>query len=124
MMMNCVQYIGQQLEVLVRHTKHSQKPAVAENHLYLSAISVKNAVVAAFAAITNVEMILTVILPHGRTGGAYSSIEEYAEVMGKKAYTALTQAYKEGRWDGTMNGELPAMTPPVVKSTEGGQDEV
>jgi len=89
----------------------------------LSAISVKNAVISAFAGITNAELLLTVILPHGRTGGAYADIQAYADSQGKKAYTALTQAYKEGRWDGTMNGEIPAMTPPVVKTTDGGQEE-
>jgi len=89
----------------------------------LSALSVKNAVIAAFAGISNAELILTVILPHGRTGGAYDSIESFADAYGKKAVTALTQGFKEGRWDGTMNGEIPAMTPPVVKSTDGGQEE-
>ena len=89
----------------------------------MSAISVKNAVITAYAGISNSELLLSVILPHGRTGGAYDDIQSYAQSMGKKAYNALTQAYKEGRWDGTMNGEIPAMTPPVVKSTEGGQEE-
>lgn len=89
----------------------------------MSAISVKNAVIAAYAGISNAELLLTVILPHGRTGGAYADIQSYAQSMGKKAYTALTDAYKEGRWDGTMNGEIPAMTPPAVKSAEGGQEE-
>lgn len=88
-----------------------------------SALSVKNAVYAAFAGITNDELLMTVILPHGRTGGAYTSIQEYAKDMAKKAYNALVKGYKEGRWDGTMNGEIPALTPPAVKSAEGGQEE-
>ena len=87
------------------------------------AVSVKNAVYAAFAGITNDELLMTVILPHGRTGGAYASIQEYAKDMAKKAYTALVKGYKEGRWDGTMNGEIPALTPPAVKTAEGGQEE-
>jgi hypothetical protein len=89
----------------------------------LSATSVKNAVITAFAGITNAKMILTVILPHGRTGGAYDSIESFADAMGKKAYTALTQGFKEGRWDGSMNGKIPDMAPPAVKADEGGQEE-
>ena len=88
-----------------------------------SALSVKNAVYAAFAGITNDELLMTVILPHGRTGGAYASIQEYAKDMAKKAYNALVKGYKEGRWDGTMNGEIPALTPPAVKTAEGGQEE-
>jgi hypothetical protein len=102
-----------------RRGRESSLPEEVE----LSAISVKNAVVAAFAGIGNADMIVTVILPHGRTGGAYDSIESFADAMGKKAYNALTQGFKEGRWDGTMNGEIPALTPPAVKSAEGGQEE-
>ena len=87
------------------------------------ATSVKNAVYAAFVGITDAELLMTVILPHGRTGGSYASIQEYAKDMAKKAYNALVKGYKEGRWDGTMNGEIPALTPPAVKSAEGGQEE-
>ena len=87
------------------------------------AVSVKNAVYTAFAGITNAELLMTVILPHGRTGGAYSSIEEYAEKMAKTAYDNLVKGHKEGRWDGSMNGEIPSLTPPPVKTKEGGQEE-
>tara|TARA_R110000744_G_scaffold110124_4_gene207776 strand:+ start:246 stop:863 length:618 start_codon:yes stop_codon:yes gene_type:complete len=89
----------------------------------LSAISVKNAVTAAFADISEPSLITTVILPHGRTGGAYADIQAYADSMGKKAYNALTQAYKDGRWLGEMNGLIPVMTPPATKADDGGQEE-
>lgn len=102
-----------------RRGRESALPELVE----LNATSVKNAVYAAFVGISNTELLMTVILPHGRTGGSYSSVEDYAKNMAKKAYNALVQGYKEGRWDGTMNGEIPAMTPPAVKSAEGGQEE-
>lgn len=89
----------------------------------LNATSVKNMVIAAFAGISNADLITTVILPHGRTGGAYADLEAFAQSMGKKAFDALVKGYKEGRWDGTMNGDIPAMTPPAVKTAEGGQEE-
>lgn len=89
----------------------------------LSALSVKKSVHAAYVAISNPELITTVILPHGRTGGAYESIDALATHYAKQAYNALVKAYKEGRWDGTMNGEIPAMTPPAVKADDGGQEE-
>jgi hypothetical protein len=89
----------------------------------IDATSVKNAVVNAFVGISNPELILTVILPHGRTGGAYETIEDLAASFGKKAYDALVKANKEGRWDGTMNGVIPAMSPPAVKADEGGEEE-
>ena len=40
-----------------------------------NATSAKNAVYAAFAGISNPNLIMTVILPHGRTGGADASLE-------------------------------------------------
>ena len=89
----------------------------------LNATSVKNAVITAFAGITSPDLITTVILPHGRTGGAYGGVMDFAQSMGKKAYDALVKGYKEGRWDGSMDGEIPTMTPPAVKSAEGGQEE-
>jgi len=89
----------------------------------LNATSVKNAVITAFAGISNPDLITTVILPHGRTGGAYEDIMAFARSMGKKAYDALVNGYKKGRWDGTMNGEIPTMAPPAVKADEGGQEE-
>jgi len=88
-----------------------------------NAISVKNAVYTAFADITNAELLMTVILPHGRTGGAYNTVEEYAEKMAKVAYDNLVKGHKDGRWDGTMNGEIPALTPPPVKTKDGGEEE-
>ena len=33
------------------------------------------------------------------------------------------KATKTVAGDGTMNGEIPALTPPAVKSDEGGQEE-
>ncbi|MAP53965.1 MAG: hypothetical protein CL605_03595 [Altibacter sp.] len=88
-----------------------------------NAISVKNAVYAAFAGISNQDVVLAAVLPHGRTGGAYADIDALATHYAKQAYNALVKGYKEGRWDGSMNGEIPTMTPPAVKSAEGGQEE-
>ncbi len=102
-----------------RRGRESSLPEEVDLH----ATSVKNAVITAFAGISNPDLITTVILPHGRTGGAYEDIMALARSMGKKAYDALVKGYKEGRWDGTMNGEIPAMTPPAVKADEGGQEE-
>jgi len=93
------------------------------DEIELNASSVKNAVMNAFVGISNPELLLTVILPHGRTGGAYESIEAMAEYFSNKAYQSLVAGYKDGRWDGTMNGEIPTMTPPPVKADEGGQEE-
>ena len=94
------------------------RPSALPDDLELSATSVRNVVVAAFAAITNPEVMLTVILPHGRTGGSYDSIEDLANAFGQKAYDALVKGHKDNRWDGTMDGNVPVMTPPPVKAKE------
>ena len=102
--------------------RRGREPSIPEE-ADTNAISVKNAIRAAFAGISNPELVLTVILPHGRTGGAYADIDALADHYAKQAYNALVKAYKENRWDGTMNGEVPTMTPPAVKAKEGGDEE-
>jgi hypothetical protein len=76
-----------------------------------------------FADIGEQDLILTVILPHGRTGGAYADIDAMATYFSNQAGRNLVNAYKDGRWDGSMNGNIPTMTPPPVKADEGGQEE-
>ena len=116
-----IRSIGSQYESFPK-ARRGRESALPDD-IEVSATSVKNAVIAAFADISNAELLMTVVLPHGRTGGAYADINEFARVMGKKAYDALVKGYKENRWDGTMNGDIPALTPPPVKSTEGGEEE-
>ena len=84
---------------------------------------VVSAVETAFADITNAELITTVIHPHGRTGGGYDSIADLAADYAKKARKNLENAAKENRWDGTMNGDIPAMTPPPLKEKKEAQKE-
>ena len=103
-----------------RRGRESALPELVE----LNATSVKNAVYAAFVGISNTELLMTVILPHGRTGGAYSSVEDYAKNMAKKAYNALVQGYKDGRWDGTMEDSVPQMASPAVKADLEAEQEV
>ena len=97
--------------------RRGRESALPEN-IELSATSVENAVVAAFAGITDADMIIKVILPHGRTGGAYATIDDLAEEFGNKAYRALVQGFKDGRWNGDLEGNVPLMAPPPVKEKE------
>ena len=76
-----------------------------------------------FADIGEQDLILTVILPHGRTGGAYADIDAMANYYSLQAGRNMIKAYKESRWDGSMNGNVPVMTPPPTKAEEGGQEE-
>lgn len=105
---------------VARRGRESALPDEVEQN----ALSVKNAVHTAFAGIGNADLIIQVILPHGRTGGSYLGIEDMAANYADKAYKALLAGYKEGRWDGSLDGEsMPNMTPPAVKSAKGGQEE-
>ena len=104
---------------VARRGRESSLPDDVEQN----ALSVKNAVQSAFATIGSADLILQVILPHGRTGGAFADIEALAENYAEKAYKALLTGYKEGRWDGSLDGDSPNMPPPAVKTAEGGQEE-
>ncbi len=35
----------------------------------------------------------------------------------------MVKVYNDGRWAGSMDGNVPAMTPPAVKADEGVQEE-
>jgi len=104
---------------VARRGRESSLPEDVEQN----ALSVKNAVQSAFATIGSADLILQVILPHGRTGGAFADVESFAANYADKAYKALLTGYKEGRWDGSLDGDMPNMTPPAVKTAEGGQEE-
>lgn len=109
---------------MARRGRESDLP----EEVILNATSVKNTVIDAFAGISNADVVLSVILPHGRSGGSYATINDLAEDMGAKAYRALITAHndKDGsRWDGSMDGLVPTMTPPPVKAKaeKGGEEE-
>ena len=95
-----------------RRGRESALPDDMEAH----ATSVMNAVYSAFVSLTNPQIILATILPHGRTGGAYKDMDAIAKEYAAKAYRNLVTGYKEGRWTGEMDGDVPLMTPPPVKA--------
>jgi len=105
---------------MARRGRESALPDAIE----LAATSVKNTVIAAFAGITDSETVLKVILPHGRTGGGYATIDDLANAFGAKAYSALVQGYKDGRWDGTMEDSVPQMASPPLKADLEAEKEV
>ncbi len=81
----------------------------------INATSVRKTVYDAFVGLSNPEVLLKVILPHGRTGGAYSTIEELANSFADAAHRKLVDGYKDKRWKGDMDGNVPLMTPPPTK---------
>ena len=73
--------------------------------------------------ITNAELLMTVILPHKEQAEHILLLSISAEKMAKDAYNNLVKGYKDNRWTGEMNGEIPALTPPPLKPKEGGEEE-
>lgn len=68
--------------------------------------------------------------PHGRTGGMYSTYQDYVDAQKAKAVDNIAKAIKDGRWDEkkmTKQG-LPVITPLPTKEEreamlDGGQEE-
>ena len=65
----------------------------------ISAESVKNQVVAVYAAIGDFDLIQQVF-PRSTKLGQYPTVEAYAEHMGQKAYNNIVKAFREERWNG------------------------
>lgn len=77
---------------------------------------VKNRVISAFVGITDGDLMLEVRLPHGKTGGAFDSLQQMAEKEGQKSADVLITAYDEGRWNGELtDAGLTGMVPPPLK---------
>ena len=70
-------------------------------------------------------LILSVIVPHGRTGGVYGSFSELVDSFRSKAHSYMIKSIKEGRWDGLeMNDGVPVIQPtPVKADTEVSEEE-
>lgn len=81
----------------------------------------------AFAAIPTEyqELLLSVIVPHGRTGGVYSDFTALTNNYKKAGNSYMMKAIKEGRWDGTTTNKkgVPQITPTAVKADAGEEEE-
>lgn len=103
------------------------KPSTLPQEIQDSVRSVKNRLVRAFAEVGEAELILATIFPHGRTGGAYATIDAFAEAMAEKGAKALIDGYRakpEQRWNGEMVDDLPTMTAPPIKPKKAESAEV
>jgi len=71
-------------------------------------------------------ILLSVIVPHGRTGGVYANYDELVNSQKKSAHNYMMQSIKEGRFDGIAvdkNG-VPQITPrPTKADAEVGEEE-
>ena len=122
-----IRSIGSTMEGFPAARRGRESTLSEEQELVLA--TVEESVAAAIAQIPtdSHDMILSVIVPHGRTGGVYEAFGDYVAAMKDKAHSYMLKAIKEGRWDGiTVNDRgVPQITPPPVNTgkSEGGSEE-
>ena len=89
--------------------------------------AVEQKVLNAFAVIPTEQhdLLLSVIVPHGRTGGVYENWSAFTAEMKSKAHTYMLKSIKDGRWDGeAMNkAGVPQITPTATKAEEVADEE-
>ena len=77
------------------------------------------------------ELLLTVIVPHGRTGGVYASFDELVANFRKQAHNYIVASMKDnrvaltkdGEFDLTSDGMLQITPRPAPAKKEGGTEE-
>ena len=79
------------------------------------ASSVKNRLYDVFVAIGEPNLVISIMRPHGRTGGVYATIEDYATAMAAWGENEVLNAYKKRGYMGEMNGDNPVLPPVVSK---------
>ena len=102
------------------------KPSSHPQFVQANATFVKNRLYNAFVDIGEPELVLEAILPHGRTGGSYATIEDWAMSMAEKGEKALYAGYKAKpqRWDGELVDGLTGMVAPALKPKKTATTEV
>ena len=124
-----IRSIGSTMEGFPTARRGRESSLTDEQELVLA--TVEESVATAIAAIPTEyhDLILSVIVPHGRTGGVYDSFSDLIVKMKKDAHNYMLQSIKDNRWDGEAvddNG-VPQITPRPNKSDnsdDGGSEEV
>lgn len=107
------------------------QPSLLSSEGQVNVANVVSQVVTAFASITDEtsrNIVLSVIVPHGRTGGVYADWNAFCEAMSNDAHNYMMKSIKEERWDGeAMNkAGVPQITPTLTKAerdASAGDDE-
>lgn len=88
--------------------------------------NVESQVETAFASIPTEyhATLLAVIVPHGRTGGVYDSMEAYVSHMKDNAHTYMLSSIKDERWNGEKMNKagVPQITPRPTKAEKDAQE--
>lgn len=119
-----IRSIGSTMEGFPAARRGRESTLSDEQELVLA--TVEETVAGAIAAIPTEyhNLILSVIVPHGRTGGVYGSFSELVDSFRSKAHSYMVKSIKENRWNGvSLNDGVPQIEPTPAKAENGGSEE-
>ena len=91
-------------------TKQSQSISIVEE----SVVAAMNAIPAEHR-----NLLLSVLVPHGRTGGVFEQFSDLVANSRKQAHNYMLTSIKEERWNGLdMEGGVPQITPRPTSADE------
>lgn len=97
------------------------QPSLLSSAGQVNVATVESQVRSAFASITDTavqNIVLSVIVPHGRTGGVYENWDAFCESMAESAMAYMMKSIKEQRWNGEAMSKagVPKITPTLTKA--------
>ena len=113
-----IRAIGSTMEGFPAARRGRESTLTDEQELVL--VTVEETVATAIAAIPTEyhDMLLSVIVPHGRTGGVFTDFGDIVTSFRSKAHGYMVKAIKENRWDGlkTDKNGIPQIEPTPAKA--------
>tara|TARA_B100000900_G_C20104161_1_gene523204 strand:- start:44 stop:559 length:516 start_codon:yes stop_codon:yes gene_type:complete len=119
-----IRSIGSTMEGFPAARRGRESTLSDEQELVLA--TVEETVAGAIAAIPTEyhNLILSVIVPHGRTGGVYGSFSELVDSFRGKAHAYMVKSIKDNRWDGVaVKDGVPQIEPTPAKADMEGSEE-
>tara|TARA_B100001094_G_scaffold257183_1_gene256646 strand:+ start:674 stop:1177 length:504 start_codon:yes stop_codon:yes gene_type:complete len=96
------------------------QPTALPTQVQAVADSVVSRVITAFAAITDIELVLDTIMPMRNTSGnKFETAQEMAEYFGNRVRRLLTDSFKAGNWNGELTDDnITGLALPVKEAKE------
>jgi len=120
-----IRSIGSTMEGFPSARRGRESSLTDEQEAVLATVEEK--VASAFASIPTEyhATLLSVIVPHGRTGGVFDDFGALVSHSKKQAHNYMMTSMKENRWDGETvdKAGIPQITPRPTKAEEGGNEE-
>tara|TARA_R100001510_G_scaffold34907_1_gene31439 strand:- start:1589 stop:2215 length:627 start_codon:yes stop_codon:yes gene_type:complete len=113
-----IRSIGSTMDGFPSARRGRESTLTEEQEIVLATVEQK--VIDAFAQIPTEyhDLLLSVIVPHGRTGGVYADYDDLVAYYKKSAHNYMMQSIKDGRFDGVAVDEngIPEITPRPTKA--------